>query len=55
MLLASAGTLLAAVLALQTANTGINMRQVLALDVPTPSLELADAKAVDGYRLSKAE
>ena len=31
-LLAGAGTLLAALIALQTANTGYNMRQVLALD-----------------------
>ena len=35
-LLAGAGTLLAALVALQTANTGYNMRQVLAVDVPTP-------------------
>ena len=34
-LLAGAGMLLAALVALQTANTGYNMRQVLALDVPT--------------------
>ena len=37
-LLAGAGTLLAALVALQTANTGYNMRQVLALDLPTPSI-----------------
>ena len=37
-LLAGAGTLLAAVIALQTAPTGYNMRQVLAVDLPTQSL-----------------
>ena len=37
-LLAGAGMLLAALVALQTAHTGYNMRQVLAIDVPTPSL-----------------
>jgi putative ABC transport system permease protein len=35
-LLAGAGMILAALVALQTANTGYNMRQVLALDVPLP-------------------
>jgi predicted permease len=37
-LLAGAGMLLAALLTLQRANTGLNMRQVLALDVPSPSV-----------------
>ena len=36
-LLAGAGMLLATLVALQTANTGYNMRQVLAFDVPTSS------------------
>ena len=36
-LLAGAGTLLATLLALQTAHTGYDMRQVVALDVPTPA------------------
>jgi putative ABC transport system permease protein len=36
-LLAGAGMLLAAVIALQAANTGYNMRQVLAFDIPTPA------------------
>jgi putative ABC transport system permease protein len=35
-LLAGAGMILAALIALQTAHTGYNMRQVLALDVPLP-------------------
>ena len=45
-LLAGAGTLLAALVALQTANTGYNMRQVLALDLPTPSLAAMDAQEI---------
>ncbi len=36
-LLAGAGMLLATLLAQQTANTGYNMRQVLAIDVPAPA------------------
>jgi len=36
-LLAGAGMLLATVVALQAANTGYNMRQVLAFDIPTPA------------------
>jgi len=47
-LLAGAGMILAALVALQTANTGYNMRQVLALDVPLP-LE-AGAKAIDFFQ-----
>ena len=35
-LLAGAGMILAALVALQTANTGYNLRQVLAIDVPLP-------------------
>ena len=34
-LLAAAGTLLSALVALQKSNTGYNLRQVLALDFPT--------------------
>jgi len=41
-LLAGAGTLLASLIALQRANTGYNMRQVLAIDVP------GSAPGVDG-------
>ncbi len=36
-LLAGAGMLLATLVAQQTANTGYNMRQVLAIDIPTPA------------------
>ena len=43
-LLAGAGTLLAALVALQTAHTGYNLRQVLAIDLPTPSLGMRDAQ-----------
>ena len=49
-LLAAAGTLLATLIALQTANTGYNMRQVLALDLPTSSIGVRDAKEMDLYQ-----
>jgi putative ABC transport system permease protein len=42
-LLAGAGTLVAALIALQTAHTGYNMRQVLALDVPPSATGVAGA------------
>jgi putative ABC transport system permease protein len=48
-LLAGAATLLASIVALQTANTGYNMRQVLALDLPTPSLGIRNAQEMDFY------
>jgi predicted permease len=48
-LLAGAGTLVATLVALQTANTGYNMQQVLAIDLPTPSLGVSNAKEVDFY------
>jgi predicted permease len=47
-LLAGAGTLLATLVALQTANTGFNMRQVLALDVPM-AIEALGPKSIDFY------
>jgi len=47
-LLAGAGMILTTLVALQTANTGYNMRQVLALDVPLP-LE-AGSKAIDFFQ-----
>jgi putative ABC transport system permease protein len=47
-LLAGAGMLLTALVALQTANTGYNMRQVLAIDVPA-SLGDTRAKVSDFY------
>src|SRR5438874_6913394 len=49
-LLAGAGMLVATLVSLQTARTGFNLRQVLAVDVPTPSLGLADAKAINFYQ-----
>ena len=49
-LLAGAGTLLSSLLALQTADTGIDLRQVLALDLPTPSISLRDAKEMAFYQ-----
>ncbi len=48
-LLAGAGMILAALVALQTANTGYDMRQVLALDVPLP-IEAAGPKAIAFYQ-----
>jgi putative ABC transport system permease protein len=47
-LLAGAGMLLAALVALQTANTGYDMRQVLAIDVPA-ALGESRAKVSDFY------
>ncbi|HEX2445631.1 MAG TPA: ADOP family duplicated permease [Vicinamibacterales bacterium] len=49
-LLAGAATLLAALVALQTANTGYNMRQVLAIDLPTRGVGLADPKEMELYK-----
>ncbi len=49
-LLAGAGTLLAALVALQTAHTGYDMRQVLAVDVPASATGLGDAKAIAFYQ-----
>jgi putative ABC transport system permease protein len=48
-LLAGAGTLVTALLALQSANTGINLRQVLAIDLPTPGLGMQDQKEMNLY------
>jgi predicted permease len=47
-LLTGAGMLLKALVALQTANTGYNLRQVLALDVPLP-IEAFGPKAIDFF------
>jgi predicted permease len=47
-LLAGAGVLLAALVALQTAKTGYNLRQVLALDVPLP-IEAFGPKSIDFF------
>jgi len=48
-LLAAAGTLLAAIVALQTAQTGYDTRRVLALDVPTPSIGTQNAAETANY------
>ena len=49
-LLAGAGMLLATLVALQTANTGYDMRQVLAADIPTPATGIGGAQAVAFYQ-----
>ena len=51
-LLAGAGMLLATLIVLQTANTGYNMRQVLAFDIPTPAtgVGVGDPKLIDFYQ-----
>jgi putative ABC transport system permease protein len=49
-LLAGAGMLLATLVALQTATTGYNMRQVLAFDIPTSATGLGDAKTIAFYQ-----
>ncbi len=50
-LLAGAGMLLATLIALQRANTGYDMRQVLVFDIPTSAtgVGLGDAKVLDFY------
>jgi putative ABC transport system permease protein len=49
-LLAGAGMLLATLVALQTATTGYNMRQVLAVDIPTSATGVGGAKVIDFYQ-----
>ena len=51
-LLAGAGMLLATLVALQTANTGYDMRHVLVFDIPTSATGagVGDAKAIDFYQ-----
>ena len=49
-LLAGAGMLLATLVALQTAHTGYDMRQVLAFDVPASATGLGDAKVIAFYQ-----
>jgi putative ABC transport system permease protein len=48
-LLAGAGMLLLSLVALQTAATGYNLRQVLAIDLPTSSVGVRDAQEMDFY------
>src|SRR4051794_41026164 len=49
-LLAGAGMLLAALVALQTANTGYDMRRVLAFDIPASATGVGGAKVVAFYQ-----
>ncbi len=49
-LLAGAGMLIATLVALQTANTGYNLRQVLAIDIPASTIGMSDATEIDFYR-----
>jgi putative ABC transport system permease protein len=49
LLLAAAGTLLAALVGLQTARTGYEMKQVLAFDLPTSYVGIRDANEMDFY------
>ena len=49
-LLAGAGMLLAALAALQAANPGVNMRQVIAFDIPTSVSGLGDPSAINFYQ-----
>jgi putative ABC transport system permease protein len=50
-LLAGAGMLLATLIHLQMANTGYNMRQVLAIDIPSSAPGVRDANTLDFYRM----
>jgi predicted permease len=49
-LLAGAGMLLAALVAMQTAATGYNMRQVLAFDIPASATGVGGAQVVNFYQ-----
>jgi predicted permease len=49
-LLAGAGMLLVALVALQTATTGYDTRQVLAFDLPSPSIAIGTAQEMDFYQ-----
>ncbi len=49
-LLAGAGMLLVTLVAVQRASTGYNMRQVLAIDIPTTALGVSDAKEMELYQ-----
>ena len=49
-LLAGAGTLLAALVALQQARPDYNLRQVLVFDLPTPGLSIRSAQEMDFYQ-----
>jgi putative ABC transport system permease protein len=48
-MLAAASTLVAALVAMQRASTGMNMRQVLAFDLPTSSIGIRNTQEMDFY------
>ena len=54
-LLAGAATLLATLVSLQTADTGYNMKQVLAIDLPSPTLGSGGAAEVALYQEVKRQ
>ena len=49
-LLAGAGMLLSTLVAMQTANTGYDMRHVLAFDIPTPATGIGGTKVINFYQ-----
>ena len=49
-LLAAAGTLVAALIALQHAHTGFNTKHVLAFDLPTSSVGVMNSQELDSYQ-----
>jgi predicted permease len=49
-LLAAAGMLLTALVALQTARTGFNTRQILVFDIPSPATGFANPKTIEFYQ-----
>ena len=49
-LLAAAGALLATLVSLQTARTGYDMRQVLVMDLPTPSMSIGSPQEMSFYQ-----
>ena len=49
-LLAGAGMLIATLIAMQTATTGYNMREVVVVDIPTPATGMAEKQTVEFYR-----
>jgi predicted permease len=53
-LLAGAGMLLATLVSLQTATTGVDMQHVLALDVPSPATGVGGATILDFYEQATA-
>jgi putative ABC transport system permease protein len=48
-MLAAASTLVATLVAMQTAQTGVNMKQVIAFDLPSSSVGVRNTKELDGH------